>query len=121
MALSDPQSITIGSAISLPRVITADRSSVYQSGDGVTTLSVSQSLSSTRLRTLCRVDRLVVAADPITAVNKSVKGSMYLVSDFPLANFGFSEADKIAIFTGLTGNLTASTNANLKAILGGQV
>lgn len=121
MALSDPQSINIGSALTLPRVSTEPTRSKYQTSDGTVSLTVSQSSSSTRLRTLFRVDKFVVAADPITAVNKSVLGSFYLVGDFPLMNFGFSEAQKIEMFSGLTGNLTASTNANLKAILSCQV
>lgn len=121
MAFTDPQSVTIGSALSLPRIVTEPQRSIYQTGDGTVKMTTSQSLSSTRIRSLARLDKYVVAVDPITAVNKSVLGSLYLVSDFPLANFGFSESDKIAIFSGLTGNLTASTNANLKALLGGQV
>lgn len=121
MALSDPQSVTIGSALTLPRTVTDPTRSKYQTNDGTVILTASQSASTTRLRTLFRLDKNVVAADPITAVNKSVLGSFYLVADFPLMNFGFSEADKIAMFSGLTGNLTASTNANLKAILAGQV
>lgn len=121
MALSDPQSVTIGSAISLPRIVTDAQRSIYASADGIVRLTTSQSASSTRIRSLVRLDKNVVAVDPITAVNKSVLGSVYLVMDFPQMNFGFSSADKVAIYSGLAGNLTAASNANLIALLGGQV
>jgi hypothetical protein len=61
------------------------------------------------------VDKDVVAADPITALNKSLTGSVYVVFDFPL--FGYSTADKIAMFGGVNTQLSASTNLVLTKIL----
>jgi len=118
MSLADPQSITIGSAISLPRVSDDGFKSLYYSADRLVRETMSSQLttgSSGRTKTLARVDKDVVAADPITALNKSLTGSCYFVFDFPL--FGYTTADKIAMFTGLSGQLTASTNAVLTKLL----
>lgn len=118
MSLADPQSITIGSAISLARVSDDGFKSQYFSSDRTVRETVSSQLttgSNGRTKTLFRVDKDVVAADPISALNKSLTGSAYCVFDFPL--YGFSTADKIAFFTGLSTQLTASTNAVLTKIL----
>jgi len=61
------------------------------------------------------VDQDIVAADPISAINKSLTGSCYVVFDYPL--FGFSTATKINHFTGLSAQLTATTNLVLTKIL----
>jgi hypothetical protein len=118
MSLADPQSITIGSAISLARVSDDGFKSQYFSADRLVRETVSSQLTSGsngRTKTLFRVDKDVVSPDPITAINKSLTGSVYLVCDFPL--FGFSTADKIAMFSGMSTQLTASTNLVLTKIL----
>jgi hypothetical protein len=118
MSLTDPQSITIGSAISLARVSDDGFKSQYFSADRLVRETVSsQYVTGTngRTKTLFRVDKDVVAADPITALNKSLTGSVYVVFDFPL--FGYSTADKIAMFSGVNTQLSASTNAVLTKIL----
>lgn len=118
MSLADPLSITIGSAISLARVSDDGFESQYYSADRLVRETVSSQLtqgSNGRTKTLVRVDKDVVAADPISSLNKTLTGSAYVVLDFPL--FGFSTADKIAIFTGLSGQLTASTNSVLTRVL----
>ncbi len=118
MSLADPQSITIGSAISLPRVSDDGFKSQYFSADRLVRETMSSLLTSGsngRTKTLARVDKDVVAADPITALNKSLTGSVYFVFDFPL--WGYTTADKINMFTGLSGQLTASTNAVLTKLL----
>jgi hypothetical protein len=120
MALTDPQSVTIGSAISLPQVSVSPTSTVYQSADGTVKLTVNQSIGKDTINTMVRVDKTVIAADPITALNKSLTGSVWYVFKFPIKNFGFTEADKVNIHTGLAGLLSASTNAVLKQVLAGQ-
>lgn len=118
MSLADPQSITIGSAISLARVSDDGFKSQYFSADRLvreTVSSVLTSGSNGRTKTLFRVDKDVVAADPVSSLNKSLTGSVYVVLDFPL--YGYTTADKIAMFTGLSGQLTASTNAVLTKII----
>lgn len=118
MSLADPQSITIGSAISLNRVSDDGFKSQYFSADRLVRETVSSQYTtgaSGRTKTLFRVDKDVVAADPVTALNKSLTGSVYVVLDFPL--LGYTTADKINMFTGLSGQLTASTNLVLTKIL----
>lgn len=116
MALSDPQSITIGSAISLPRVSIQGYESVYQAADRTVTESVKHQPSAKRTRSLMRVDKTVIAADPLTSLNGSYSGSVYVVMDFP--QVGFTTSDRIAIATGLFTQLTASSNAVLTKLIG---
>ncbi len=118
MSLADPQSITIGSAISLARVSDDGFKSQYFSTDRLVRETVSSQYTTGqngRTKTLVRVDKDVVAADPISTLNRSLTGSVYVVLDFPL--LGFSTADKIAMFTGLSGQLTATSNTVLTKVL----
>lgn len=118
MSLADPQTITIGSAISLARVSDDGYKSQYFSSDRLVRETVSSQYSTGtagRTKTLFRVDKDVVAVDPISALNKSLTGSVYVVCDFPL--FGYTTADKIAMFTGMSTQLTATSNLVLTKIL----
>ena len=61
MALTDPQSVTLGSAISLPRITTGPNSAEYKSADGMATMFISHSRfvrrGERRIRSLVRVER----------------------------------------------------------------
>jgi hypothetical protein len=120
MALADPQALTIGSALSLPSLQLSPNTTLYQTSDGQVALTVSQTIGKDTINSMVRVDKTVIAADPISTLNKSLTGSIWFVFKFPIKNFGFTEADKLAIFSGLTGQLTASTNAVLKKVLSGE-
>jgi hypothetical protein len=120
MALADPQTVNIGGVVSLPQITQAPTQTVYQSDNGQIKLSVSQQIGKDAISTQVRVDKTVIAADPVSSLNKSLTGSVWFVFKFPIKNFGFTEADKIAIYTGLAGQLTAGTNAVLKQLLSGQ-
>lgn len=48
MALADPQSITVGSAVSLPRTLTDRTSAEYTSADGTISLLVSHQVTKGR-------------------------------------------------------------------------
>lgn len=121
MALSDPQSITIGSAISLARTSTGLTSAEYRSADGNTVLTVSHTrflkkgTREPRIRTTIKVTVRTVAADPLTSENFYTDSTDYLTFDRP--EIGFTETALINQFTGLSGLLTANTNAVLKKIL----
>nr|QDH89558.1 MAG: hypothetical protein H2Rhizo31977e5871_000002 [Leviviridae sp.] len=117
MALPDPLSLTLGGAQSLAKIVDDGLKSQYLTADNLLSEVVSHQVNSKR-RTMIRLDQTKVAADPLTAVNKSLVGSVYTVFDFPL--WGFSTADKIALFTALNGQLTASTNALLTRIVNGE-
>jgi len=118
MALPDPLSITLNGAKSLARIIDDGLKSQYTTADGLLAAQVSHQVTSSGRKTLVRLDEIKTAADPLTAVQKSVLGSAWIVFQDP--TWGFSTADKIARYTALNGMLTASTNAILTRILGGE-
>lgn len=118
--LTDPQSVTPtgGSAVSLPTIGRGPTSSVYQSADGTTTLTVSHTFAS-RKRYQVRLDFSKIAADPlISAQNIKYSMSAYLVIDVPQT--GFTVAEAMAQTGGLLAFLSASTNAKVTTILGGE-
>jgi hypothetical protein len=119
MALPDPQSVTLSvGVVSIPKIIDDGLKSVYMSADGTVIETISHQVTPQKRRTMIRIDNSKVAADPITSVNKSIVGSGYVVLEFP--TWGFTEADKIALFAALNTQLSAGTNALLKRILGGE-
>jgi hypothetical protein len=118
MAFSDPQSVTIGSAISLPRTGQAIDSGVFSAADGTTVLNISHSRGK-RVRRTARVRYDKIVADPIvTGTNLRISATAYIVLDVPVN--GFTTAEQVQIITGLTTWLTASTNANATKLVGGE-
>jgi len=119
MSYSDPQSLTIsGSAVSLPRVSAGAGSGAFQSSDGAVLLDVRNTYGK-RIRRTARVTTKKFASDPLNpSQNIPVSGSFYVVADFPLQ--GIPVADQEALAASLAAWLTASTNANLKKLLGGE-
>jgi hypothetical protein len=119
MAFSDPQSITIsGTPISLPRVSTGVNNSKYQSGDGLVDLVASSAYGS-RNRRVLRVDHSKITADPfIPAQNRQVSMSNYIVFDVPAV--GYSAADVLAVYQGFKALYTASSDALITKLLGGE-
>jgi hypothetical protein len=119
MALADPQSVKIsGSTSSLPRVSTGDFKSIYESADGLIKLSLATT-DGKRKRQVVRIDVNKVTTDPfIPANNVEVSMSNYLVFDRPPA--GFTNADALAIWVGLSEALSASENKIVKQLLGSE-
>jgi len=119
MALSDPQSITIsGTAIPLPRVSSGDGESEYQSADGLVRLSLASAYGN-RTRRVVRVDHSKITSDPyIPAQNTKVSMSNYMVFDIPPA--GYSNADVTAVYAGFKALFTASSDAVIAKLLGGE-
>ena len=114
--LTDPQSVTVNAvAISLPRTSQGPTSNVYTSADGNTTFTTKQNTTASRFRREVRLSNQKVAADPISAVNKQVGVSVYLVIDEP--KFGYSDAEIGYHIDALKAWLT-STNYN--KVLGGE-
>lgn len=115
---ADPQSLTIGSALSLPRIGTGLNTGVFQTSDGLVKYTLSHVLGK-RNRHTARVDLAKVAADPLNAAqNLRYSMSGYVVLDVPPV--GFSVTEVINMITGLTGNMAASTNANWTKFVGGE-
>jgi hypothetical protein len=119
MAFSDPQSITIsGSTISLPRVSTGTGQSEYMSSDGLVKLSASNAYGR-RTRRVLRLDHSKVSADPfLPSQNVKVSMSNYIVFDTPVA--GYTNAEALAVYNGFKTLFTASTDAAIVKLLGGE-
>jgi hypothetical protein len=119
MALSDPQSITIsGTPISLPRVSSGDGESEYLSSDGLVRLTLANAYGN-RTRRVVRVDHSKITADPfIPSQNTKVSMSNYMVFDIPPA--GYSNADVTAVYAGFKALFTASSDAVITKLLGGE-
>ncbi len=118
MAYTDPQSVTIGSAYSLPRTGSGINSGTFSDSTGVAKLSVAHQYGK-RTRRTARVDFSKIAADPlISSQNIRHSASVYLVIDTPIT--GFTVAEQVQIITGLTTWLTATTNANATKLAGGE-
>jgi hypothetical protein len=116
--LSDPISILVATvATNLPRTGQGVGTSQFQDADGAHVVSVKQTKSAVgRFRREIRFTRNKVAADPISAVNKSVSASIYMVIDEPA--YGFSDADLADMKAGLNA-FTGDATIFLK-LLGGE-
>ncbi|DAD51739.1 TPA_asm: coat protein [ssRNA phage Esthiorhiza.2_11] len=120
MAYSDPQSVTIGTAQSLPRTGSGLGTGSFTKADGNVGLVVNHSKSGKgRYRRQVRVNLSKIAADPfIAGKSNGVSASVYLVIDVP--SQGFTVAEQTDLLTSLTTWLTASTNANAIKFIGGE-
>ena len=119
MAFSDPQSVTIsGTAMSLPRVNVGNNGSEYLSSDGLVKLSASNSYGK-RTRRVLRLDHAKITADPyIPAQNAKVSMSNYIVFDVPVV--GYTNAEALAVYAGFKAAFTATSDALITKLLGGE-
>lgn len=119
MAFTDPQSITIaGVTSSLPRVNSGNRSSEYQSADGLITLSAQHALGR-RTRQVLRIDHGKITTDPfIPTQNTRVGMSNYIVFDRPPA--GYTNAQALEVYQGFKALFTGTTDALVVKLLGGE-
>jgi len=117
MALADPQSIQFGAAaaILLPRVTTLPNGSVYSSADGTVDVTVSQSAKG-RKRTLFKSSRKKISTNVLNDLKSEIGASVNISIDRP--GVGFSETELLEHVKATFTMLTASTDANLKKILG---
>lgn len=114
--LADPQSVTINAvATSLPRIQQGPTTNVYTASDGNTSMTTKQNTTANRFRREVRLSQKKIAADPISAVNKEIGVSVYLVVDEPRA--GFSDTEIKYLIEGLKSWLTS---ANQDKVLGGE-
>lgn len=114
--LADPQSVTVNAvAISLPRVQAGPTQNIYTSADGNTSMTTKQNITASRFRREVRLSQKKIAADPISAINKEIGVSVYLVVDEPRA--GFTDTEIGYLVDALKVWLT-STNYN--KVLGGE-
>lgn len=122
MALTDPQKFkeAAGTEVTAPRVSSGDFKSVYETSDGLTSLSISTSESqSNRKRHLVRIDVEKLSTNVYEESKKqAVSMSVYLVIDRPVNGYTNAEAKKLV--EGLVGLLSASTYALVEKVLGGE-
>jgi hypothetical protein len=119
MAYADPQTVTIsGTPITLARTGSGIGQGTFGANDGATLMEVRQS-SGKRFRRTIQVATKKYTTDPARpAENIPVSASVRLIVDAPVQ--GYTAADLEAILVGFFANLTASTNANIKKLLGGE-
>lgn len=122
MSFADPQTVTLtalnGGAVSLPRTSVGKNSSEYSSAENDVKLSASSSYGK-RTRRVVRLDHQKIADDPF-AVNgyTKVSASVYVVIDVP--TLGYTKAEQLELWTGLKGQLAASSEALMSKLLGGE-
>jgi len=119
MAFSDPQSITISAVTTpLPRTSTGTNGSEYTSADGLIKLAANSTYGR-RTRRVLRVDHSKITSDPfIPAQNTKVSMSNYIVFDVPVV--GYTNAEALAVYTGFKAAFTASSDALISKLLGGE-
>jgi len=122
MSFADPQSVTfaapLAGTVSLPRVTTGKGESQYKSSDGLVSLTA-KNLYNKRTRRLLRLDYTKIAADVFQPeINVSKGMACYIVFDEPTV--GFTNAEKIAIYGGFKGAITASTDLLVSKLVGGE-
>lgn len=119
MAFADPQTVTIATvATALPRTSSGTNAGAFTSPDGTVKLTVSSSYGKRNRRTI-RLDFSKIAADPFVAgQNNQVSMSAYIVVDVPKQ--GFTLSDETANAKALIDYLSASSNARLTQLLGGE-
>jgi len=119
MSFTDPQSITISAVTTpLPRVSTTQNEGIYSSADGTIDLSASHAYGK-RTRRVLRLDHTKITTDPFRpAENTEVSMSNYMVFDLPVV--GYTNAEALAIYTGFKTLYTASSDALISKVLGGE-
>jgi len=119
MSFTDPQSITVSGVTSaLPRTSVEEDASEYTSADGLLKLTASHDYGK-RTRRLLRIDAAKLTADPFRpSENVKVSMSNYIVFDLPPA--GYTNADALAVYTGFKTLFTATSDALIVKLLGGE-
>jgi hypothetical protein len=100
MAFADPQTLTVNAVPqTLNRIKAEGTRSEYSTADGVYKFVISHQQSGKRTRRMIRVDKKVVAADPLTATNDYKSCGIYLVIDEP--EYGFTDTEIWDVIAGL--------------------
>lgn len=119
MSLTDPKSITIsGTTLSLPRTSTGANASTYSSADGTVQVLASHTLGK-RNRRVLRIDHSKISSDVfVPAQNVKLSMSNYIVFDVPPV--GYTIAEQKAVFDGFRTMFSASSDADITKLLGGE-
>ena len=119
MAFSDPQSVTIdGTATSLARTSSGVNTGGFTANDGTISMVVQHSYGK-RYRRAISIQVKKYATDPTdTSQQIPVNATIRLTVDQPIQ--GYTVAELTKVITGFLGTLTASSNANITKLLGGE-
>jgi len=121
--LADPQTVTIGAspgAVACARILVDGPKAIYRSADDTVTITVSHlETKEGRIRHMMRIDRKIVAADPISSLNSSKTASVYTVIDQP--DFGFTDTNLYEMLGALQNWLYANTGAICFKVLGNEI
>lgn len=116
MAFADPQTITVNAVpLTLNKVRVEGQKTVYSTADEELKLTISHQESKGRTRRMARLDKRVVATNPLSSVNEYKSTGIYLVIDEP--EYGFTDDELDDVVQGLTAWLTS---ANVLKILSSQ-
>lgn len=116
MSFSDPQTVTIDAvAYPMPRVSSEPSKSLYSTAAEDLKMTISHQESKGRTRRMVRLDKRVVAADPLTAVSAYQTVAVYLVIDEP--EYGFTDDNIDDIVQGFK---TWLATANVNKVLGSE-
>lgn len=116
MAFADPQTITISAvAQTLNRTKSDGLRTEYTTADEVYKFTISHQESGKRTRRMVRIDKRIVAADPLSSINEYKSLGVYLVIDEP--EYGFTDADIWAVCAGFIAWLTQT---NVEKVLATQ-
>lgn len=119
LVLTDPQSVTIsGSAVSLPRIDQRPETFVYSNVTAGVDLYVTQKVAKDgRRRSTASLQKSVIYTDPVTGLKSRIPYSVTFGTSVPV---GITETEVVDVATAIIAALTASTNALLKKIVGGE-
>lgn len=119
MSFTDPQTVTIsGATTPLPKVNNLVNGSEYLSADGLIKLSANSAYGK-RTRRLLRLDHSKIAVDPLAPSLNAVQSmSVYIVVDTP--KWGYTNAEALAVYVGLKTQMSASSDALIVKLLGGE-
>lgn len=119
MAFTDPVSLTIdGTAYSLPRTSTSGNRGRYSTADGLIAVTADHQYGS-RYRHVLRIDHSKVTPDPfIPAQNSKVGMNHYLIFDYPPG--GYTNTEVLKVYQGFKTWFTASSDAIITKLLGGE-
>lgn len=119
MSFTEPLSVTLsGTASSLPRTGVEEHAGTYTSADGTIQVTASH-VYGKRVRRMLRLDIKKIAPDPFRdGESQEVSMSVYIVFDTP--SDGFTVAELLAAWGAFKGLTTASSDALITKLAGGE-
>jgi hypothetical protein len=117
--LTEPQSVTTDAAHSMPRVGMGASSGEFENSTDGYSFVITHDYSSSRQRHVVWLEQVKIVTDPLFSTqNKQVVARATITVSAPMSGFTPTQLKELA--KGLIGNLTASSDANLVKIIGGE-